>query len=783
MKRTFVGLALLAFLGAATLASGAGMIVVEDSSWWPGPVPPGPVPAPWPGRRPMPYRFAPLEVESVKVQTQIRDQVATTSVDQEFYNPNSARLEGTFIFPVPRGAHLDKFSMEIDGKSVDAELLNADKARGIYENIVRKLRDPALLEYAGLDVFKVRVFPIEPNSRKHVSFTYTELLKSDNQLVCFTLPLSTEKFSCKPVKKITVQVDLKTKRPLQSIYSPSHTVEVHRDGPNHATASYEHGQSQAEPDFTLYFATEKEELGLNLLTHRVAGEDGYFLLLASPGMDLKSDQVVPKDIVFVLDTSGSMAGKKLEQGKKALEFCLENLNDEDRFELIRFSTEVEPLFGRLVSAEKNHHQKAAEFVERLRPMGATAIDDALSHALRLQADIGTGEQQASKGRAVAGRGQRPFVIMFLTDGRPTIGLTEEDQIVSNVKKKADGHTRIFCFGIGTDVNTHLLDRITETTRGFSQYVLPEEDLEVKVSSFYSKIKEPTLTNPTLEFSGGVRPAQLYPSALPDLFKGEQLVVVGRYSGQGDAAALLAGTMRGGFKKTAYDLHFPAESAENDFIPRLWATRRVGYLLDEIRLHGDNAELRDEVTELARRYSIVTPYTAYLIVEDEQKRDVPAQIRSLPALQQDRQARAEVSRSWNQFTTDRDGDSGVAGAMSGLALKSANAAAPATLAAEAQFARRYGFDPNRADASKQERTQLRLATEGSRFVNGKSFFQNGAQWVDTAVQKLPQATVVRLQFGSNEYFEFVDKNPGVTGWLSLGQNVRFVWNNAVYEIYE
>ena len=178
------------------------------------------------------------------------------------------------------------------------------------------------------------------------------------------------------------------------------------------------------------------------------------------------------------------------------------------------------------------------------------------------------------------------------------------------------------------MNTHLLDKITEDTRAVSQYVLPEEDLEVKVSNFFSKIKEPVLANPTLKFTGDIRATKLYPSPLPDLFKGEQLVLVGRYSGNGDAAAIIEGTVNGRPGRFTYEVNFPEESDEHEFIPRLWATRRVGYLLDEIRLHGENAELRDEVTELARKYGIVTPYTAYLIVEDETRRNVPTPMRSL-----------------------------------------------------------------------------------------------------------------------------------------------------------
>ena len=414
------------------------------------------------------------------------------------------------------------------------------------------------------------------------------------------LPLNTEKFSAKPIKNVSVKVDLESKRPLKSIYSPSHSVEVKRDGPNRATVGYEASDVQPDTDFALYFAPEKDEIGVNLLTHRRSDEDGYFLLLASPGVDVKEKQVVMKDVAFVLDTSGSMAGKKLEQAKKALQFCVENLNDGDRFEIIRFSTEVEPLFDKLVEATKANRTKAEDFIKDLKPIGGTAIDDALHKALALR----------------PGEGDRPFVVIFLTDGRPTIGTTDEDQIVADVKKASEGHTRIFCFGIGTDVNTHLLDRITEDTRAVSQYVLPEEDLEVKVSNFFSKIKEPVLANPTLKFTGDIRATKLYPSPLPDLFKGEQLVLVGRYSGKGDSAVIVEGTVNGTARKFTYEVKFPGESDENEFIPRLWATRRVGYLLDEIRLHGENAELRDEVTELARKYGIVTPYTAYLILEDE-----------------------------------------------------------------------------------------------------------------------------------------------------------------------
>ena len=774
MKRWNLLSAWLGLLLAAAPAFGAGLIIVEDANWRPGPpppfVPPRP-PRPWPPPRPHP--FAPLEVSYVKVHTRITDQAAVTSVDQEFYNPNPSRLEGTFIFPIPKGAHINKFTMDIDGKQVEAELLPADKARRIYEDIVRRLKDPALLEYGGRDIFKVRIFPIEPNSRKRITLSYTELLKADNGLVSYVLPLNTEKYSSKPIRTVSVKVDLESKRPLKTIYSPSHAVEVKRNGANRATAGYEASDVHPDADFALYFAPEKDELGVNLLAHRQSGEDGYFLLLASPGVDVKEKQVVMKDVAFVLDTSGSMAGKKLEQAKKALQFCVENLNDGDRFQLIRFSTEVEPLFDELVPANSRNRDRAQSFIKDLKPTGGTAIDDALKKAL-------------SVCRARAAGAARASVIIFLTDGRPTIGDTDEDNIVAHVKKENEDRTRVFCFGIGTDVNTHLLDRITEETRAASQYVLPEEDLEVKVSNFFAKIKEPVLANPTLKFTGDIRVSKLYPSTLPDLFKGEQLVLVGRYSGNGDSAVVLEGTVNGAERKFTYEVKFPEESNESEFIPRLWATRRVGYLLDEIRLHGENSELRDEVTELARKYGIVTPYTAYLILEDETHRNVPMAVRSLQSLDADGEARHEAAQAWSRLNTDRSGGSAVAGARYSLALKGAVAAAPAASAGTLESRRALGLPPASGPASTgADRHKERLVqySQQTQFAGGKNFFQNNNQWLDSAIQKHPDAKRVRIQFGSAEYFNLVAKSPEALPWLALGQNVQFVLKNTVYEIYE
>jgi Ca-activated chloride channel family protein len=782
MKR-LLGFSLLLLL--AGRGFGAGLIIVGDEDFWRR-LPP--IVRPPPGERyilpprPVPS-YAPIEVSYTKADVKIKDQFATTKVEQEFYNPNPRALEGTFLFPVPKGAHLDKFTMNIDGKPVEAELLAADKARGIYEDIVRRQRDPALLEYAGRDLFKVRIFPIEPHARKKITLSYSQLLKSDAGLVSFVLPLNTEKFSAKPLRQVSVKLDLESKHALKSIYSPTHKVEVKRDGARKATVGFEANDVRPDGDFQLFYTQDDADLGVSLLTYKPAGEDGYFLLLASPGIETKNAKVIPKDVVFVLDTSGSMAGAKLEQAKKAMAFCVENLNDNDRFEVLRFATEVEPLFNNLRDATKENRTQAQKFIETLKPIGGTAIDDALRRAVALRPENGT----------------RPYVIVFLTDGRPTVGTIDENQILASATKSKTGLTRIFNFGIGTDVNTHLLDKIAEETKAFSQYVLPEEDIEVKVSAFFTKIKEPVLASPTLKFPDAVRVTKIYPAPLPDLFKGEQLLVAGRYSGSGDGAVQIEGNVSGDIKRFAYDVKFANESTDNDFIPRLWATRRVGYLLDEIRLHGENKELKDEVAELARKYGIVTPYTAYLIQEDEVRRNVPLGMQTLRRTRELEQAGLGAAGGADRFhrlQEQKAGDAAVASSRSFYALKSAEAPASAIVSGNVEelrangpafnYSTAAGFSTGAVTNSVVAGAPLAMARKmeaQSRFAAGKTFFRNGDKWIDSDVQKKTNAKRVRVQFGSQEYFDLMAKQPRAKSWLALGTNVEFMVGDTIYEVTE
>lgn len=731
--------------------------------------------------------MAPAEVASVKVDTRITDQVAVVRIEEEFYNPNDRICEGTFLFPVPKGAQLDRFTLAINGKPIEAELLAADKARGIYEDIVRRSLDPALLEYVGRDLFKVRVFPIDPHSKRQITVTYTQLLTEDSGMLNWILPLRQDTAAGKPIASLSVNVSLETKQGLKTVYSPSHKVDVARQDDHRAKVSFEGNSVSSEADFQLLFSRTRGELGIDVLMHRTGDEDGYFLLLATPQLESERGKQIAKDVVFVLDSSGSMAGQKLEQAKKALRFCIANLNEQDRFEILRFSTEVEGVFQKLSETGSSARERALAFVDRIKPTGGTAIHEALTQALALK----------------PAEAKRPFVVVFLTDGRPTVGPSDENQISSVVTGKGNASpeslTRVFCFGIGTDVNTHLLDRISEATKAATTYVLPEEDLELKVSAFFTRIKEPALSNLAIEFPEGVKVSKLYPQALPDLFKGQQLLVAGRYSGRGTGPVRITGVLNGERSEYSRKLTFVESTPENAFLPRLWATRRIGYLLDEIRLRGENAELKDEVVELARKYAVVTPYTAYLVTEDEARRGLSsAQQTFQPA--KDNVTQNQLRLSYRALMEDRSGDQAVAGARSFSALKSAEAPSVAIQSGLTESLRAVPLAASPAPAAASQPIPGQVLTPSSRpglvlgrsagreeaaqqarFVGGQSFFFNGEQWMDARVQSLKDPKVRRVEFASAEYFELLRRHPEAKEWFALGQSVQVVIDGQILDV--
>ena len=694
------------------------------------------IPEPPPGPDPLPLSDTWLTIRYHRVTVEIEDQVAFTRVEQEFVNEHDWEAEGTYIFPLPEGAAVSDFTMWVDGQPVEGKILEADEARHIYEEIVRQRRDPALLEYVGRNAIQARIFPIPPGGSRKVELEYVQVLPVENGLVRYVYPLDTEKFSARPLEEVGVRVEIRSRDAMHAIYSPTHQdrVYIERDGDHRAILGYEETDVLPEQDFELIYTVSQEDVGLNLLTYREPPEDGFFLLLAAPTVEVAQERVIPRDVVLVLDTSGSMEGEKLEQAKEALSYVLEHLNAEDRFNVVAFSTGLQQYARELRPASEA--REAAAWVKRLKASGGTNINRALLEAF---AQSGTG---------------RASVLIFLTDGLPTEGVTEIEQILANVAAAAPGNVRLFPFGVGNDVNTVLLDTLAEQNRGASGYVRPHERIDEEVSALYAKIKTPVLTDIELDFDD-ILIEETYPYPLPDLFAGSQLILAGRYRlpGDGDSAVriTLSGQVNGEQREFIYEGNFRASGGDDgsaelttSFIPRLWATRKIGHLLTQIRLHGENEEWVDAVIDLSVRYGVITPYTSFLIEED----DILTE-----------QGRDEAAEKYMAQPTV---------AASG---------APAVEMAEEEAGMRDAESV--AEAMPEEAAQI------VRHVGSKTFVLQDGIWIDTGFD--PEMETQQVGFGSEAYFDLLAARPAWGDYLALGERVIFVAESVdgrrpdVYEI--
>lgn len=724
MKSRMLALAALLVFGGSA-AYGQGVILPQECRRCP------PIPRPLP--HPMPRV---LNIKSVKITTRIDAQVATTRVEQVFENESPYRLEGSYFFPIPESASISDFAIYDGDKRMAGEILEKTKARQIYNEIVRKQIDPGLLEYAGKDLFQASVFPIEPRSTKKIDLTYSQVLKNEGGTVSYRYELgSGRRIQPQPIREIAASVEINSPIDLKNIFSPSHKVSVNKDGERRARLSFEGKGEDSQKDFLLYYSLSEKDFGVSLLTHREPGKDGYFLMLISPKSNIGEQERVAKDIIFVLDTSGSMSGEKIDKARAALKFGVESLSARDRFNIISFSGEEHLMKAALVEAGPAGKQAGLKFIENLRAEGGTNINDALVAAFK--------QFQSS---------ERPAMIVFLTDGLPTVGPTDVKQIVKNVADANRASVRLFSFGVGYDVNTNLLDKLSAENRGASDYIEPQEDLEVKVSNFFARVNYPVLSDLKLDF-GGVETDLMYPRGLGDLFKNSQLVLVGRYKNSASSTTVrLTGKM--GARQEVFTFarqSFPEERGDNAFLGRLWATRRVGYLLEQIRLNGENRELKDEIVQLGTRYGIVTPYTSFLVTED--MKDIGARRNMPPAERRrmDELAAAAPGLASGNFTL-KTGESAVVYSQAERELKESDRIA----SPESYF------------------TSIRS-------VGDKTFQLKGEDWIDTEFRDSSSLPKVEVQFGSEAFFTAMAKEPKLAEFFSLGKKVTVVFKGKIYRV--
>jgi Ca-activated chloride channel family protein len=723
-----------------------------------------PRPIPFPPRT-IPQPPSSYKIDSIEVNAKLTDQVARVQVSQEFENTGSAQMEVNFMFPLPYDGAIDQLTLLVDGKEFQAKLLSKEEARRRYEEIVRKNRDPALLEWVGNGMFQTNVFPIPPGAKRTVTLRYSQLLRKNYGLTDFIFPLSTAKYTSEPVGKVNVQLAIESSATIKNIYSATHSVNIERPDKTHAVVKYDAKKTVPGEDFRLFFDTGEESVAASVVSYRPkANEDGYFLLLSSPEVKAADSKPVAKTIVVVLDRSGSMSGEKIEQAKGAAKFVLNNLRDGDLFNIVAYDSEISTFKPELEKFNADSRAAATGFIDGLYAGGSTDIHGALKRALGMLAD-----------------NKRPTYVLFLTDGLPTSGETGETAIVKHAEEDNHVHARVFTFGVGYDVNSRLLDKLARANFGLSQYVRPNENIEATVSALYRKIGAPVMTGVKLsvdvdgDSNGAPAVNRLYPKGEFDLFAGDQLVLVGRYHSSGKAKVKLNGKI--GNEEKSFD--FPADLVSksdddtNAFVAKLWATRRVGDIIDELDLKGRNEELVKELVALATEHGIITPYTSFLADEHSDVREL--------TLNRGR-ALSEV-----EALGETSGQYGFEQRREKLALQSASQApaaagpgGPGGAAADGLRGAGGGYFGGNVQYYDAKKNSHELAAN-CRQIGRKTFFQRGDRLVDSTVTEAQEKSAKKIERYSREYFDLVERyGKHVAQYLALDEPVCINLGGETYQ---
>ncbi len=757
-------------------AHAQGLLVGSDSG--PGQVfrLPRPIPRP---PHPLPHPPASYKIDSIDVHATLNDQVAHVQVSQSFQNTGSVPMEVRFVFPLPYDGAIDRLTLLVDGKEIPAKLLSKEDARRRYEEIVRKSRDPALLEWVGTGMFQTNVFPIPPGAKRTVTLHYTQLLRKNYGLTDFIFPLSTAKYTCEPVAALNIHVAIESSAPIKNIYSATHSINIERPDKSRAVVEYEAKNTVPSDDFRLFFDTGDKSVAASVVSYRPkASEDGYFLLLAGPDVKRADAKPISKTVVLVIDRSGSMSGEKIEQAKGAAKFVLNNLRQGDLFNIIAYDSEISTFRPELQKFDKDIRAAAVGFIDSLYAGGSTDINGALKRALGMLADK-----------------NRPTYVLFLTDGLPTSGETNEAAIVKHTEEENNVRARVFAFGVGYDVNSRLLDKLARANFGLSQYVRPNENIEASVSALYRKIGAPVMTDVQLtvdvegssetspsgrgqgegDVSGSPAINRVYPKGPFDLFAGDQAVLVGRYHAGGKAKVTLKGHI--GDKEQAFD--FPADLVSksdddtNAFVAKLWATRRVGEIIDEIDLKGRNEELVKELVALATEHGILTPYTSFLADETTNVRDLTEnRSRAL------READALYETSGRYAFSQRGAKLSLQTTQQAPA---AAASGPISLEAKVQLQQAgggyFGGNVLYFDAKKDKHE----VAAKCRQIGRKTFFERGGFLVDSTVTEAQQKSAKKIQRFSPEYFDLIERyGKHVAQYLALDEPVCINLGGETYE---
>lgn len=695
------------------------------------------------------FIHSPLPVELIEdiITIDITDNIAVKQYTCTFFNPNAqAVVGGTCYMEFEADAQIDKLTLQLDGREVQAEMLDAEKAKRVFSEIAARGGKTALLEFYGKGLIRADVPNLPPQGKVTAVLRYTQVIKSEDGVFRMGFLNTNPKAWLKPLKKVEVHCTMKSQKPLKSIYSPTHNVSVTRIDDFNAKVDYVQENYLPKTPMALYWQVAPGELGVSALTYRDEDERGYFMMMVSPSIDPAKVPVVPQEVVFCVDSSGSMieednpgAGSRLANLQKALEYCLNHLKPEDRFNIVDFGTEARAFKEELLPATPENVKKALSHVGKLKPRGRTAIEEAVTLSLGMFTDTKDAKN-----------------LIFLTDGVPNEGETDTDKLAALLEKRNTKHARIFAFGVGNELNTRLLDMLATDNGGSAAYVMPKEDLTARITDLYDRIANPVLTDIKVAFQN-MKVEEIYPRRMPDLFKGQQIVLFGRYmvdEGQWtpDRDILVTGRLAGKEVSFPYTLSFPAESARNEFLPRVWAGRKVGHLMEEVKRNGQSKELIDEIVRLAKQYGIVTPYTSFLIADDVGKRDLASM-------------RARAGESFRKEAAGGWGAASAPAAMEESKLKDGL----------------HAFDSYEMAGRSTGQTEQQVM-EKMRIIASKNFYNEGGVWTDSTFDPEKHKEFVDLKIRSDDFVKIVDAKPGLAKYLSLGR-VIVVYQGKVYRTQE
>jgi Ca-activated chloride channel family protein len=691
------------------------------------------------------------------VRVEMRDRVLRYEVEERFVNRGATLGEADYIFPLPKGAAFRDLKLSIDGQMVAGETMSATDARRIYEDIVRRQKDPALVEWLGHGMLRTRIFPFQAGEERRIVVRYESVAEREGDALRVDyfrgsrrdmghgtwdmVPGDRIRPEGRPVAdegRTNFTLTYRAGGELGEAYSPTHELDTERDGAERRIAIRGGG-----PDVTVLVALRRAmAASVAVLPHAQRNEPGYALITVTPPSELSGARL-PRDVTFVIDVSGSMSGTKLDQAKAAGRQLLRTLTERDRFRVIDFSTDVRSFRDGFTAASDVNVRAAIRYIDQLEAVGSTNISGALQEAL------GSSDDGPSRRNA-----ERMQLVLFMTDGAPTVGDRDPASIAARAARMR-GDARVFSVGMGADVNVGLIEQLALEGRGTAHFVRPNENVERAVELLASRLRQPLLTDVRVSIDGDVRLSRLYPSGPQDMFAGQDLVLLARYDGSGTANVVVQGRAGGREVRWTSQRGFPREERDNAFVPRLWATQRIGWLVAEKRRNGGSSEIDDEIRRLGERFGIPTEFTSYLVLE-------PGMVAG------------NVGGAGGRLRRD--------GARLDATVTTSRAAAPAVAQFESAKSASDQRDAKSLVAADSARMRMDAdAGVETRRAGAKLFKREGQRWTDIAIR--PDSRVYKVKAYSQSYFTLLEKLPELREAFAVSGNVVVAGKSVVIEVVD